>query len=68
MLSTTGGSVPGGRRRRSAIARLAMLLSAAFGSVPGTKINLDQAHPGEGSRFDVVNIAAEREKALKRIW
>ena len=35
--STTGGNVPGGRRRKSAIARLAMLLSAAFGSVPGLK-------------------------------
>ena len=34
MPSTTGGSVPGGNRRRSAIARLEMLLSAALGRCP----------------------------------
>ena len=35
--NTTGGSVPAGSRRKSAIARFAMLLSAAFESVPGLK-------------------------------
>ena len=35
MPSTTGGSVPEGSRRRSAMARLEMLLSAELASVPG---------------------------------
>ena len=42
--STTGGSVPGGKRRRLAIARLEMVVTAESGFVPGWKIDLDQAH------------------------
>ena len=35
--STTGGSVPGGSLRRSAMARLEIVLTAESGSVPGWK-------------------------------
>jgi ABC-type transport system involved in cytochrome bd biosynthesis fused ATPase/permease subunit len=36
-LSTTGGSVPGGSRRRLAIARFEMLVTAESALVPGWK-------------------------------
>ena len=35
--STTGGSVPGGRRRSCAIARFEMVVTAESGFVPGWK-------------------------------
>jgi len=35
--STTGGSVPGGRRRNCAMARLEMVVTAESGFVPGWK-------------------------------
>jgi ABC-type transport system involved in cytochrome bd biosynthesis fused ATPase/permease subunit len=35
--STTGGSVPGGSRRRLAIARLVMLVTSESAFVPGWK-------------------------------
>ena len=67
MPSTTGGSVPGGRRRRSAIARLAMLLNAAFGIGARLEINLDQAYAGQRTRFAVVHVGGQRKEALKGI-
>ena len=33
----------------------------------GLKINFDQAHAGHGTRFHVVDAAAESEKSLERV-
>src|ERR1700744_1314469 len=43
--STTGGSVPGGNRRRFAIARLEIVVTAESGLVPGWKYTLIMLTP-----------------------
>src|SRR5688572_31166 len=45
--STTGGSVPGGKRRRLAIARFEMLVTAESELVPGWKYTLIKLTPGK---------------------
>ena len=44
-----------------------MLVTSALASVPGLKINLDEADAGHRARFHVVNAAAQCEKALEGV-
>ena len=54
--------MPGGSRRRFAIARLEILLTAAFGIRARLKVDLDQADAGQRARLNVVDTAAEGEE------
>ena len=67
MPSTTGGSVPGGRRRRSAMARLATLLKRRVGVGAGLEVDLDEAHAGQRARFAVIHVGGQREEALEGV-
>jgi len=67
MPSTTGGSVPGGKRRKSAIAKLAMLLKAAFGSGAWLEVDFDEAHAGQRARFAVIDIRGQCEEPLEGV-
>ena len=62
---TIGGSVPGGRRFRSAIARLEISVTSESAFVPGWKKTLMMLVPGQRTRFHVVDARAEREEALE---
>ena len=62
---TTGGSVPGGKRRRFAMARFEIIAISASALVPGWKENLDETHTGQRTRLDVVDATAECEESFK---
>ena len=47
------------------MARLAIVVTAESALLPGLKIDLDQAHPREGPRFDMVDPAAQGEESLE---
>ena len=49
------------------MARLATFQSAAFGSVPGFEVNLDQAHAGQRARLGVIHIRSQGEEALEGV-
>ena len=62
---TTGGSVPGGRRRNWAMARFDDACDRGVGIGARLEIDFDQAHPRQAARFDMVDAAAEGEEALE---
>ena len=58
-LSTTGGSVPGGSRRRSAIARFEIDAEVGARVRARLEIDFDQADAGKRPRLNVVDAAAQ---------
>ena len=63
--STSGGSVPGGRWRRSAIARSPSVGGRRAQIDSGMEKHLDDADAGQRARFDVLDVAPKSEEALK---
>ncbi len=62
---TTGGSVPGGSRRRSAIARFEISRHVRVGVRAGLKEHADDADARQRPRFHVVDARAQREEPLE---
>ena len=59
--------MPGGRRFRSASARLENCGDIGIGVGSGLEVNLDNADAEQGAGFHVVDAAGQGEEALQRI-
>ena len=66
-MSTTGGNVPGGRRRRFAMARLEMLVTDESGLVPGWKYTLMRLTPWSERLSMWSTLLASVKKRSKRL-
>ena len=62
---TTGGRVPGGSLRKSAIARFEMLAEISVRIGPRLEIDFDQANARQRARLNVIDSATQGEESFE---